>query len=96
MQRNRVIGRFGMCAGSMLRHQPAKIGFVIIGANKMTACGAKKPGRIRKMTEQLNGVRDEPRSAPLRVGMHALLNSSYDSIAFFKIVPSAKKLNILG
>ena len=52
MERHGAIGRFRMCAGSMLRRHAAKRGFVVIGGKKITAPGTKKRGRKAKTSAE--------------------------------------------
>ncbi len=51
IERHGAIGRYHMCAGLMFRRHAAKVGFVVIGRNKITVPGAKKPGRKAKAIE---------------------------------------------
>jgi hypothetical protein len=51
MERHGAIGRFGMCAGLMLRRHALKVGHVVIGSKKIAAPGAKKRGRKTRSVE---------------------------------------------
>jgi len=48
MDRQGTIRRFSMCAGFMLRRQGVEVDYVIIGAKKIMAPGAKRRGRKAK------------------------------------------------